>query len=448
MEYIPNFIGQNINYTDSESKEVLRKLRILEKTFEDGIEKKKQAETILQAEKSDIINKIDVIRHTVDKRLDIVQKSLLRNLEKKYGKNKSIIDVGKNVLTDAVALLQTEENNLNTIMSNGNDCTKFVQMKLAERNIAQCRSLQESVAAETNGHIFFRPEPTLSSFIDGIKDIGSVEVTMSGLSLDGLESIDVRSQTDSIVPTISGICIQNNGLILMTDWENSNVKCLNQNYVITDTICLPGKPFDICCVDDDVVAVSETNKRLIQYILTRDKMSLSSSFKTGDACRGLAYYKELLYVACGGKRLKKEGKGHIEVYNKSGEPLKILHENLSYPGHIAVARAKVYVADSLNNLVVLDLDGKCLHNCNYKKMVNPMAVTDGPEGQLFLGGWTSHNIYILTESTRYVRSLLEKEDGIYNLHTMYFDWMRSKLICTMRDSNTALVYSIRTNDKV
>jgi hypothetical protein len=107
--------------------------------------------------------------------------------------------------------------------------------------------------------------------------------------------INIRTNADSQECFINGSCILPSGEILLADYNNYNLKKLDNTYDVKCVCDLPDIPFDVCYVGDNVAVVSLLGSKL-QFVDTTHSMTLLKSIDTDHTCRGLACHGDLMYV--------------------------------------------------------------------------------------------------------------------------------------------------------
>ncbi|XP_060599338.1 uncharacterized protein LOC132752940 isoform X1 [Ruditapes philippinarum] len=255
--------------------------------------------------------------------------------------------------------------------------------------------------------------------------------------------VSIKSIAEKSLPTYSGICSLEDGSKLLCDWQNESLMHLDEDYNIVQRIELPGQPFGMCAIDSTTVAISFPKLKEVHCVSAENEVHLTSSFHTQSQCRGIAYANGLIYVACGEWKTDKDTKSHIAVYSISGELQSFrCDQHFSQLGHIAIYGSRLYVTDCHNGLLIMDENGDVSKIFTHKHMNNPLAVCAGHGNQLFLGGWSSHNIMLLNNEAQLSKVLLSQQNGVKNIHSLFFDKMRLQLIYTMRDSRKIKIYAL------
>ncbi|KAH3895095.1 hypothetical protein DPMN_019255 [Dreissena polymorpha] len=118
---------------------------------------------------------------------------------------------------------------------------------------------------------------------------------------------NVRIPSDKDVCYINGICVLPNGQVLVVDWNNQNVKLLNQQYQVVSHWDVNARPLDICLItpSEVAVAVNTSNIHEVQFItVNQGKLVSGRKFQLQHECRGIAHHQGDLFVTSGQKIFK------------------------------------------------------------------------------------------------------------------------------------------------
>ncbi|XP_053389287.1 uncharacterized protein LOC128552282 [Mercenaria mercenaria] len=119
--------------------------------------------------------------------------------------------------------------------------------------------------------------------------------------------------------SITGLCKVSDQLVVADD-KNASIKLINlKQDILTSSIQLESKPFDVTCVDIEKVATTLPGARKIQFLCFTQtgKLSLANEIDMGKKCYGLEYFKPNLVVAC-------QDPGCVQIVSTRGDPIKTL----------------------------------------------------------------------------------------------------------------------------
>ncbi|KAL4219509.1 hypothetical protein ACF0H5_022086 [Mactra antiquata] len=215
-----------------------------------------------------------------------------------------------------------------------------------------------NVGKFSNVEIKFLPSKELKSSIGKMVHLGEASAISarqySIYDATTVNSMNVKLNTDSNVCSIRGSCIVDD-TVLFTDYNNKKLKRFDiKSSSLVDYCKLPD-PQDVCKVEENEVAV--TCKNAVQFVSTRNMLSLSRSIKTQHKSYGIAHNDDKLYITDEGKSLY--------IYDMSGNLLKTVTTDLNDQSlfgrcnHIAfnAKNGRLFVGDDLKGLVCLNADG-------------------------------------------------------------------------------------------
>ncbi|XP_053386753.1 uncharacterized protein LOC128550859 [Mercenaria mercenaria] len=224
----------------------------------------------------------------------------------------------------------------------------------------------------------------------------SVKILQSGSSISRAKKLPVWSadamQTDNIRATgdrracyIKGACMLPSGKMLIADWENKNIKKLDDKYMLISVCNLSDCPYSICYIGNNKAVAALRGKQL-QFVDVRE-MTRTKTMKTNHLCKGLTYHDNQLYVI---------DHKSVYVYSTSGKMLRVLftctsqnpnpdfrHLEVSYDG------SKIYIANFSEGLVTIDSSGKTLYTFTDSKLPDICGVCVDGAGHVLVCGQLS-----------------------------------------------------------
>jgi hypothetical protein len=216
------------------------------------------------------------------------------------------------------------------------------------------------------------------------------------LEITGGHSYCVKLESDENECSIISACYMKNGTIIQADNKNRKLKRLDShNYIITDWYNLPGQPWQICKINETQVAVTLPFQQEIYFISVDRQMKTTNKIETGFNCYGFAYAKNHLYIS---------DETSVFIYTMTGRRLKQFSTDQSGQklfsdiNSIAVSKnaARIYVADDLKGLIVLDNNGQIVTRYNSKllQMASYCNLTEA--GSVLVSGHDSNNVLQFT----------------------------------------------------
>lgn len=437
-EYLPDVI-KSFEHNKQEFEETLCRINSLQSRLSEVKISRARRQEIFENQADDITKQLKNIRKMVDKHFDELESQIFTQINKESMTVKAEKESDSEKLEHAELLLKEQKEALERLSETGNAASLFVQTIRGNKSIVEIETLEKLLKSSLVRNMYFLPNRKFNQVLGDITSIGEIVEKVPVCSAQLHKFVKVGVSNEKSLCTISGVCSLEDGTVIISDWQNRRLKRLNKKYDITEYLELSDRPYDICTIDCFNVAVSLQKVKKIQFVSTENSLEMTSGFSVSDACRGIAYSNGLIYVACGGWKIFKEGPGHIEVYTISGVLQRKFEEQVSQPGHISVTSSRLYVADNNYGLIIMETNGRVITSFTYKNMNNPLAVCAGPGSQIFLGGWSSHNVMLVTSDGHLLKTLLTQEDGLKDIHTLFYDKLRSRLFYTMRETDSMVI---------
>jgi hypothetical protein len=214
-----------------------------------------------------------------------------------------------------------------------------------------------------------------------------------------------------------GICRQENGDLVISDYDNGRVKRFNVDLKIKDYVDLPGNPVSMCITGKQEVALALREQKKIQFVSCGEQLSLGSLIDTPERCSGLCYnsMKEELYVCCWSDDNQR---GAVYVLKKSGDVLRSMitmeSAKLNYPCQIICLPDEniIVFADCTKGIKMLDTNGSEMWTYSDKSLRRPWGVCSLPYQQYLVTGVNSSNVLQLNKDGEKVVELLGAEEKL------------------------------------
>ena len=405
-------------------------------------------------------NKMSELRTRVMNWLDEVQTRLTdaildlhHETEKVFADKKVPVHILMAKTEAALNVIETRETDIEEL-ARFTEKTKSEAMALIEDTDNQYKNILKSLEKAELDNI----NATLADSIEYL--VGDIDAFANSLTdVDSDETViryyEVQGQRDTAVCDINGSCIMEDGSILLTDWNNTNIKLLSSTYKVTDTCDVPGIPWAVCCTGNKEVAVSLHLLQKIQFVSVKEnKLQLTHSFKVRQKCRGVSYADDKIYVGCGGGGII-EGPGQIHVYNKEGTLLqafkldKLGNSLFSCPQHLAISedRTELYIADKNFGLIVINLLDKTPVETNIKTSLSTSGEAKGicetSDTTVLMCDYILNNISIYSKfegKITKVQNLLDKKLNMSNPQSLSYNKLNNHLVVTSGNKNFIQVF--------
>ncbi|XP_033757317.1 uncharacterized protein LOC117339708 [Pecten maximus] len=198
--------------------------------------------------------------------------------------------------------------------------------------------------------------------------------------------------------------------IVVVDYNNNKIKLFTTSGKCLDEMKVPGKPFDMCCVDDDTVAAAIVNSEIHIIKVNHAKLTLSSKIKLSNGAhpRGITYSNEAFTVSTPTDvyRVSKNGVPNTIV----SPPSRCLHLACDpRTGHIYGSQSTSVAGD----VAVYRLsDGKLTSISKVGLLKDAFGVDVDRDGNVYVCGWASNNVVQMSGDGTNARELLTSSDGV------------------------------------
>ncbi|KAH3737564.1 uncharacterized protein LOC127850679 isoform X1 [Dreissena polymorpha] len=254
---------------------------------------------------------------------------------------------------------------------------------------------------------------------------------------------NVRIPSDKGVCYISGICVLPDGQVLVVDWNNQNVKLLNQQYQVVSHWDVNAGPLDICLItpSEVAVAVNTSNIHEVQFItVNQGKLVSGRKFQLQHECRGIGHHQGDLFVTSGQELYK---------YTLNGKQLCSLYEDRSFKytvNRCAVSPTgdRLYITNwHHDKLLTLARDGTLLATYSDPALYGPRGLHVTPAGQVLVCGELSSNVLqVGWEGESKLATLATQKDGVRSPRSVCYSSTTSSIIVGQRWDDTILVFRV------
>ena len=241
---------------------------------------------------------------------------------------------------------------------------------------------------------------------------------------------DIRLRDEVCVPSITGMCMLDNGDIILCDNANKKVKFLDDmsTRVKYDIQC-ENAPFDVANFDEKRVAVTMPEARKIQFVIVNPGAKLDKTIEVAGQCYGITVHENNFYVCMAEKGI------HILSSTgmlKKGIPL----ASSGIPKYICLnsdATKICYSAGSDREAFVsyMTRDGHGLVKFT-DDIQGPASLSVDQEENILLLDSAVNKIYVIRNKDSQTQCLLSKETKRYALTSMLYNNRNRKLVVAER----------------
>ncbi|XP_060572458.1 uncharacterized protein LOC132730518 [Ruditapes philippinarum] len=255
-------------------------------------------------------------------------------------------------------------------------CQLFVAMKKGEEVIEQLKRDADKQCKNISIHYYKVECKALEQNITNLHKCHNFfnyqEIHESEVQKSASHYTDIKFTFNSL----SSLCLISEKCLLITYFDSSKLfifKDLSVSTTSYDTIDLPSYPWAVAKVDNNKVAVTFPNLKIIRLMKFSKHMTVTNTedIKVGKGCRGVAYSNNKLIVSY-------TRPATVKILDMSG----------------------------------LTFDGKAKAIYKDDQLDTPCQLTVDRSGAVFVCGSLSHNIHQLSPDLTKVKILLDREQGI------------------------------------
>ncbi|XP_060596904.1 uncharacterized protein LOC132750858 [Ruditapes philippinarum] len=399
-----------------------------------------------KTEKSQLIKEIKSERKKINDHVDKMEQELLQEVDATFQTKLQHIESNMKQVDERIASLQESLKKINAAKQE-NESEKYLRIKRVneEEKVAR-NSLEDLEKSRKSGAIRF--EPYRQATYSECNTIGNI-LHFPMIEVDKCAEFNARLKDDKQSCNILGMCMLEDGCMIMTDYKNKCVKKMNNSFQIISSLNVTDNPVGICQIDASLVAVTLINDKTVQFISQKEPMELQQSFKVGDRCRGIAYNNGMIYVCCAGsKNRKDEGVGHMEVYTVFGELVLSHYDEIEWPLNITISKTtmEVFVIDVYKGILNINRNRRMSPIIVDNKLFSdPRYICKINNSQYCVGFYQSDKFLMMSHDGKDQVELSIRENSL-GPTCLCFDNTTLRLVVSCWESDKIMVYTLKISD--
>ncbi|XP_060557343.1 probable E3 ubiquitin-protein ligase MID2 [Ruditapes philippinarum] len=451
--YIPEFIRNNTY--QSASTEIQTKLKEISKTLAEQVTNFKQDKQRLLKRKAELLADIRKFRQEINDQLDKLEKNSIDEIEDMF---KRLVDKIENNLKQLQAnMARVTSANDKLASPNTNQAEVFVQMKIGEdaANVAN-KHIADNKRKSIGDDIEFQSEKTILSLLQQNKALGRLKNPSKPKTPDTLFQIKERHSSYESQSYLKSACCLKDGAIVIADYSNKRLeRDQYNNYTVTDYCDLPGKPWQVCSINTTQVAVTLPSQKEVHFISVEGQMSTTKKIDTDFVCFGLAYKNNNLYISDSGTdiyiyTLSGRKLNQLTIFlrktrsfiSKFANPFNMFHQQYMYIPNLAVSKdaTRIYVADRVRGLIVLDNNGKVITNYDGENLYGANCCYVTEAGSVLVSGY--NNVLQFTSDGELIGDVIKNDRRKGTIVSVCCNQQMSKMYVSRDRKNSIEVYDI------
>ncbi|XP_052084450.1 uncharacterized protein LOC127721688 [Mytilus californianus] len=419
---------------------------------------RKENLTSLENKKSEIEAEIKQTRITVNRHLDKLQDDLMNELMAVEQKERSKI---QKLLTS----LRTKEKEITeyiAIVANikqyASKLQTYLVMKRIEQDIPAEEKIIQSLAKSDSTNqinISFQINKSLQQITTTVQKFGDINVSsdQSDLSIqkwkdkqaqiialpnrkiDNL-TLTLQKRINTELSNVRGCSLLPDGRMVFSCDDQHKVIVLKSDGSKDFEKNKIGNTFDVAFIGDDAIAVTSGGSDKIN-IIDLKKKKLRKTIKVHSKNDGLVYKDgHLIYCA------RKKG---LQMISLSDESItNVTNNKISNFAYVTTFGDKLLYTNIDNDSVTCcDYHGNILWTfCNTSVLTAPFGISVDNDGNVFVMGYHSHNLVVISPDGQRYRQILSREDGLRFPQVLQYDKSTNTLLVA-NENNGAWLYEVK-----
>ncbi|XP_053405178.1 uncharacterized protein LOC123565997 [Mercenaria mercenaria] len=304
VDYIPDISKKSLKR--KEITETLKNLDVVTERYKRatvGLKEKLNTSTKFL---KDVLLEIKSFRKEINKRIDEWEKKVIEIAKDIQRENDTRLKIAETKCNDVTKSLETSSDYIKQLNASKQADKLFIELKSAEKLIRdQEKKLSKLLSPDIIEEFCFQPNPAINSALQDIRYLGTIKHKETELSAPSPPTVTLprfSHQGDICVDKeecwISGMALLTPSRLVLTDEKNNCIKMVDlSNGSITDYLQLDTPPLDITTVTSNQLAVTLSDKEIVQFIsASSNKLSLKQKFKVDGDCSGISCYQDKLVV--------------------------------------------------------------------------------------------------------------------------------------------------------
>ena len=258
-------------------------------------------------------------------------------------------------------------------------------------------------------------------------DANGRHITFWDTKLSSVKTVkDIYLRDDKAIPSISGMCMLDNGEIILCDNANHKLKIINDisTAVKYDTGC-NAAPFDVALLNENQVVVTMPEKRELQYVIVKPGIKLDKTVKVQGQCYGINIHESNIYVCI-------LGEGVCILSDTGTKQSTIPYQSSGIPKYICVALDSKEICYSGGSeedafVSIMTREGHGLKKCTSDINTPAGLSLDGANNIMLLDSGTN-KIYVIHNKDGSRQCLLSKSVEKYKFTSMFFNHRNRRLV--------------------
>ncbi|XP_052265573.1 uncharacterized protein LOC127868045 [Dreissena polymorpha] len=413
-------ISESVKMMSVDLKQLSNKIQ----TILDEINKLKRAQEdnmqSVEGSYSEKLEEIRDLRKKLNAALDELEKTTLKELDE----IRTTLQISLKKDVDNCSRLKDELQQLSEAVQGLCNKSKkemeFIASRKCLDKIHESETYLRENPVNVKSSLIFQANTDIELYLSQLSSLGWIVDSMQSLTLkmnpDKVMTVKRKFEYNVKIPSdinqtcIIGICSLPSGYVIVTDYNNKNVKLLDKSYNVSGHCDVSGPPCDICLITSCEVAVT-IGGTCVQFIsVSNGQLVNGRKLQLQHNAVGIAHHQGALYITSRTALYHYTLTGTLvkKIYEDAGGAVTVFKCALSPDGE------RIFVTNFTNHkLLTLAKDGALLSTFTDSDLQKPHGLHVTPGGQVLVCAWTSNTvIQVDHEGRKKLATLASNKDAV------------------------------------
>ena len=229
--------------------------------------------------------------------------------------------------------------------------------------------------------------------------------------------IDDKDSSDTKKPRITGCVFMPDGLAILCDHLNKNVKKLSPVFILKESIELDDQPWDVAVCDSSNVIVTLPRSKQLQVLQCTPNFRTVRTLHLERMCWGVAVVGGKIFVTCHNDL----GEGEVQILDMEGNLQRKMGLNkdgsfmFTRPHYLTVnpLSGKIFVSDiNHSSVTCLRPDGNVVYTYMHQNLTWPRGICVDGEDNVIVCSECAHNVQVVKPNGKLCDTAIKSTDGL------------------------------------
>ncbi|XP_052100891.1 uncharacterized protein LOC127734900 [Mytilus californianus] len=414
----------------------------------------------LKGQHESCIQKVREMRLEINQHLDKLEKIVIDEIDTSYTEQKLQVEQTVDDLSGRETKMNTIQNNIKKLKDHASEIQIFLSIQSIKKDVKEeesqlviiCKeelherelsfhpalSCKSGIILKSFGDLKTNTKPANISFVR--QEDSEAQLVMTGANKKHIDQISFTKKLDFKLPTnlgevkVAGCCNNEKGLFLLADQSKKpRIIVLEPNGTLVCEIPLQQQPNNVVYVSKTIFVSSYLSRTLTS--IDFETRQVKKTIQFGYECEALAVVGDKILLHLIDKEYTLYDLNLVEV---AKIPIRI--RNAPY---LSYFDEKIYIAQWKENVVYCyTMTGKMIWKYQHADIRGPEGITIDNYGNLFVCGFYSKNISVISPNGEHSRNLLNLTGVLSNPSAIHYNHVLKQLIIPSKGCIKILVYGV------